>query len=36
MAKSQEKGVTILLGVKDYRVGEIWEGGRESDSGDRG
>ena len=26
MARSQENGITILLGLKDYRVGEIWEG----------
>ena len=28
MAKSQENGTTILLGLKDYRVGEVW-GGKE-------
>ncbi len=27
MAKSQENGTTILLGLKDYKVGEVW--GRE-------
>ena len=26
MAKGQENGITILLGLKDYRVGEIWGG----------
>jgi transposase len=28
MAKSQANGITILLGLEDYRIGEIW-GGRE-------
>jgi len=26
MAKSQENGTTILLGLKDYKVGEVWGG----------
>jgi len=26
MAKSQENGTAILLGLKDYRVGEVWGG----------
>jgi transposase len=26
MAKSQEDGTTILLGLKDYEVGEVWGG----------
>jgi hypothetical protein len=26
MAKGQENGITILLGLKDYRVGEVWGG----------
>jgi transposase len=26
MAKSQEDGTTILLGLKDYKVGEVWGG----------
>jgi len=26
MARGQENGITILLGLKDYRVGEIWGG----------
>ena len=26
MAKSQENGITILLGLKDYKVGEVWGG----------
>ncbi|MCL0036326.1 transposase family protein [Dehalococcoidia bacterium] len=26
MAKSQDNGTTILLGLKDYKVGEVWGG----------
>jgi transposase len=26
MAKGQENGITILLGLKDYKVGEVWGG----------
>jgi len=26
MAKGRENGTTILLGLKDYRVGEVWGG----------
>jgi len=26
MAKSQDNGITILLGLKDYKVGEVWGG----------
>jgi len=26
MAKGQENGTTILLGLKDYKVGEVWGG----------
>jgi len=25
MAKSQQNGITILLGLKGYQVGEVWE-----------
>ena len=27
MAKDRENGITILIGLKDYKVGEVW--GRE-------
>ena len=27
MAKSQENGITILLGLKGYQIGKVWEGG---------
>ena len=26
MARGQDNGTTILLGLKDYKVGEVWEG----------
>lgn len=26
MAKGQDNGTTILLGLKDYKVGEVWGG----------
>ena len=26
MAKSQDNGTTILLGLKDYKVGQVWGG----------
>jgi len=26
MAKGKDNGITILLGLKDYKVGEVWEG----------
>ena len=26
MAKDQDNGTTILLGLKDYKVGEVWGG----------
>jgi len=26
MAKSQDNGTIILLGLKDYKVGEVWGG----------
>lgn len=28
MARGQENGTTILLGLKDYKVREVWGGGK--------
>jgi len=27
MAKGQDNGITMLLGLKDYTLGEVWGGG---------